>query len=544
MSEYVLKTNSKLGRMTKVLSMAFVIFIQIYWYKITKKTDPKWEQLWEKIGERFRKTLFELEGLLIKVGQILSIRADLLPSAFISQIQDLTDKVPPSEWEEIKKILEAEWGDSIEQHFLSIEKEAIASASIGEVYKGVLKDGTEVAIKVQRPNISSIVQTDFRTLGIIIWFAHYLIPLPKGFINLKVLFKELKQVIERELDFAKERNTLLYFKDRYKDNEAVKIPDVFTELSTSQVLVMEWVSGIRLTDEQALDQLDLSRQELAGRLIQVFLPQWLDPGMFHADPHPGNVLVSTEGKIILLDFGMTGEISKRDATNFEALIESILSKNYPKSVDYLTQLGFLLPEADSRTIENLLAELMSFQPAQLKEMDLIALKLEINDMLQALPIQVPTRFVFLGRSFITIEGIIRNLVPEKELFHLVKPIFLDWLNKQGNKKWSFIWYWIQSQPLFKVMHSATEFLKAPQKFEQIKETEQRRHFQFTIYENYKKQLFQLTLLGIIGVATGIYTSHSLILQLSAGVSIVSSLGYFIFSFKLKKWLKYMHEKRR
>ena len=121
---------------------------------------------------------------------------------------------------------------------------------------------------------------------------------------------------------------------------------------------------------------------------------------------------------------------------------------------------------------------------------------------------------------------------------------MKWLSKQGNSRWAFVSLWLQSQPLFKTFHSFSEFLKLPQQLDVIKETEQRRHFQFTIYENYKKHFFQLTLLGTIGIGTGIYTSHQLILQLSVGVTAVSGIGYFICSFRLKKWMKFMHEKRR
>ncbi|KAA9023646.1 ABC1 kinase family protein [Niallia endozanthoxylica] len=536
-----MNTKNKMVRMYKVLSMAFVIFLQIYWYKIRRKPKAEWENLWEKIGVRFRKTLFELEGLLIKIGQILSTRGDLLPEAFIRQIEDLTDHVPPSDWIEIKDILEKEWGN-IHQHFHSIETTAIASASIGEVYRGILEDGNEVAIKVKRPHIDSIIETDFRTLKMIIWFADHFVPIPKEFINLKVLYKELKHVIERELDYSYELNTILYFRDRFKEMNEIQIPSVYSELSTPQVLVMEWVEGIRLTDAEALDQIAISRVELATKLLKVFLPQWLEPGIFHADPHPGNVLISKEGKIILLDFGMIGEITKKDAAYFQALIESFLSKNYTKAVECLSHLGFLLPEADSRTIERLLAEI-SFQPDQLKEMNLVALKLEMNDLIQALPIQVPTRFVFLGRSFVTIEGIIKHLAPEAELLDLGKPVFMEWLNKQGNK-WAFVWQWIQSQPVFKILHSVSEFLHTPEKLERLKEIEQRRHFQFQMYENNKKRLFQLTLFGLTGIATGIYTSHELLLKWAIGISTLSAAGYIICNYKLKKWMKYMHEKRK
>lgn len=540
---FYMAKNNKMNRMFKVLSLFFGIFVQIYWYKITKKPEAEWEKLWGAIGKRVRKTLFELEGLLIKIGQIISTRADLLPQAFISEIEDLTDKVPPSEWSHIQEILEMEWDSKISEKLHSIEREAIASASIGEVYKATLLNGAEVAIKVQRPHIQSIVQTDFRTLRMVIWLANYLVPLPKGFINLKVLFSELKHVIGRELDFSKEKETLLYFREKFKESDIVQIPSVYSELCTSKVLVMEWIEGIRLTDHQAIEQLPISRKEMAQRLIKVFLPQWLEPGIFHADPHQGNVLVSKDGRIILLDFGMAGEISKNDAAAFQGLIECFLAKNYTKAVECLSRLGFLLPEADTRTIEKLLAEWMSFQPSQLKEMDLFALKMELNDMIQALPIQVPTRFVFLGRSFITIEGIVINLAPDEEIVDLGKPVFIEWLKGQGNK-WSFIWQVIQSQPVFKIFHSVNEFLKTPQKMEQLKETEQRRQFQFAIFENRKKQSFQLLLLGLAGSGMGVSLSNTVLIKLSLGLTFLAITGYIITSWKLRKWMKYMHEKRR
>lgn len=539
-----MKPKNKVYRMFRVLSLAFSIFTQFYWYKFCRKPKADWEKLWEEIGGRFRKTLFELEGLLIKIGQILSTRADLLPHAFIRQIEDLTDKVPPSDWSEIQKILDKEWGNLSEQNFHYIEKNAVASASIGEVYKGVLKNGSNVAIKVKRPNIDSIIQTDFRILSFIIWFADHFVPIPKGFINFRALFKELRQVIEQELDYSKEFDTIMYFKNRYKNMDFVQIPSVYPEFSTSRVLVMEWVEGIRLTNLEELENLSISHKEIAQRLIEVFLPQWLEPGTFHADPHPGNILISNEGKIILLDFGMVGEITKKDAANFKGLIESFLTKNNSKAVDCLYHLGFLLPEADSRIIEKLFSDIVSFDPAQIKEMNLMAFKMELNDMIQALPIQVPTRFVFLGRSFVTIEGIIRQLAPESELMELGKPVFMEWINKQGNSKWAFVWKWIQSQPIFKFFYSIGEFLDAPKKLEQLKENEQRRQFQFHIYENNKKYCFQLSVLGFIGIGIGNYTLHGFILYLSVGVTAASVAGYFIYSQKLKKWMKYMQGKRR
>ncbi|UHA59124.1 AarF/UbiB family protein [Metabacillus litoralis] len=538
-----MKKRNKWVRMSKVLLLFFSIFIRIYWFKLRKKSEQEWDLLWEKIGGDFRKTLFELEGLLIKVGQILSIRTDLLPHSFIKQIQDLTDKVPPSEWKEIKAVIEGEWGCELNKNLHSIEKASIASASIGEVYQAVLNNGEKVAIKVQRPQIQSIVSIDFRTLGIIIWFADRFVPVPKGFINFKVLYKELKHVIEQELDFQKEMKSLLFFKERFKTDDDVKIPHVYSDLCTSKIIVMEWVEGIRLTNDKALESLELSREELAQRILKVFLPQWLEPGIFHADPHPGNILITKDGQVILLDFGMVGEITKKDASYFQSLIGSLLAKDYSKAVECLSQLGFLHPQADFRTMEKLLAELVSFDTAALKETDLIQLKMEMNDMIQALPIQVPTRFVFLGRSVVTIEGILRQVAPEAEILELGRPVFMRWLQKQGNSKWTFLWQWAQSQPVFKVVHSVNEFLRLPQKLESIKEKEQRRHFQFVIFENNKKQFFQLLLIGLIGFCLGLYSGQSVLWQFSTAIGFISIIGYFICSFKQKKWMKYMQERK-
>lgn len=221
-----------------------------------------------------------------------------------------------------------------------------------------------------------------------------------------------------------------------------------------------------------------------------------------------------------------------------------MTKNYAKTVECLTQLGFLLPEANQRTIEKLVEDLMSFELSQLKEMDPISIKREINDIVQALPIQVPTRFVFLGRSFVAVEGIVQQLIAEDEWLELIKPVFIDWLNKEGNQKWSIFWQWIQALPVFKMVRSVQEFLQLPQKLEDVKEIEQRREFQFRVFESHKKHVFQLSLVGVVGIGVGIVASHTLVLYLSSGLTALSGIGFMIVTYKQKKWLKYMQEIRK
>ncbi|MGE7090550.1 ABC1 kinase family protein [Lysinibacillus sp. NPDC048646] len=537
-----MKNRKSWYRMWKILSFAFSMFLRVYWFRIRKKSDKEWEVLWEKLGRQFRQILFELEGVLIKVGQFISIRKDLLPSSFIDQIQDLVDQVPPSSWEDIKSVLEKEWGAPIENFLLSIETKAVASASIGEVYRGKLMDGTDVAIKVQRPSIPSIMRTDFRSLAIIIWFTQHFAPIPKEFINFKMLFKELKFVIERELDFKKELETISHFRDRFAAHHQFTIPDTYPQICTSKVLVMEWIDGVRITDIDFLDRSQINREELAQRLIRIFLPQWLEAGVFHADPHAGNVLIQSNGTIVLLDFGMVGEISKKDATNFQNLMQAILLKNYAQASVILKDLGFLLPGANLNIIENLLKEVLTLDLNQMKEMDLFAVKKEMNDIVKSLPIQVPTRFIFLGRSFVTIEGMLQTINPNNEMIDIIKPAFSDWLKQGNSNTWKLVLQWINALPIFRIFHSLKDLIESPQRLVVQKEVLQQRDFYFLIYENQKKQTFILSVLGFIGTFTGIYLHFSILWKFSIGVLAVASFFYLISSWRQRKWLKLMNRK--
>jgi len=537
-----MKNRKSWFRMWKILSFALSMLLQVYWFRIRKKSDTQWALLWEKLGRQFRQTLFELEGVLIKVGQLLSIREDLLPKSFISQIQDLVDQVPPSPWEDIQHVLEKEWGKPIDHILLSIDKTAVASASIGEVYRGKLKDGTDVAIKVQRPTIPAIMRTDFRSLAIIIWFAQYFAPIPKGFINFKKLFNELKYVIGRELDFKKELDVMQHFKQRFASIQQLTIPSAYPDISTAHVLVMEWIDGARITDSKFLTTNHIDNEALAQRLLRIFLPQWLEAGVFHADPHAGNVLIKADGTIVLLDFGMVGEISRKDATNFQLFIQAVFLNNYAQAAETLKNLGFLLPGADLKIIENVLKEVLQLDVDKVKEIDLFALKKEMNDIIKLLPIQVPTRFIFLGRSFVTIEGMLLTINPDKEIVDIMKPVFSDWVKEGNATSWTSALQWLNALPIFKTFHTVQELLETPQRLVIQKETLQQRDFIFAIYENQKKHTFLLSVLALGCFFISTYLHYALLINVSIGLFSLSIIFYTVISWKQKKWLKQLHRK--
>jgi predicted unusual protein kinase regulating ubiquinone biosynthesis (AarF/ABC1/UbiB family) len=532
-----MKSHNKLWRMWKIISLAVSIVFRTYWYNLRGKSEAEKDGLWERIGHEFNTTLFELNGVLIKVGQLMSIREDLLPKSFVDQIKDLVDHVPPSPWEEIDKVLESEWKSPVKTKLETIDKSAVASASIGEVYKACLTDGTSVAVKVQRPEIPSLVKTDFRSLSIILWFVRHFAPIPKGFINFKMLYKELKQVIEQELDFYKEMNTAITFRQRFSEHPGVKIPNVYPELCTDKVLVMEWVEGVRLNDTARISGFGLEGEKLGQRLFQLFLPQWLEAGTFHADPHAGNILIQPDGTFVLLDFGMVGEITKRDSVHFQQLLEGILLKDYHKAAQALSQLGFLLPEADLKSIERLLEEFVSIDMEQFKQMDLISVKKEMNDMMKTLPVQVPTRFIFLGRSFATVEGLVYTLCPEKETLDIMKPAFLKWVKTTDRSKWDLLLKWKGSQPLFQGIHKVRQLIEIPDRLIIQKDDQQIKNFRFTLYENQKKHAFILFVTGMIFFSYGFQADTEILWQGGTAVSAIGLAGYLITGMKQKKWLK-------
>ena len=530
----MMNTN-KAYRMWKILSVALILFLNIYWAQITKKSAIKKEKMWEKIGNKFKETLFELEGPLIKIGQLLSIRADLLPAGFIKQIQDLADQVPPSPWEDIERVLVREWNGPIASRLQSIEKQAIASASIGEVYKGVMDDGTVVAIKVQRPTIQSIVKTDFRSLSIIFWFVKRFAPIPKGFVDFNMLYQELKGVIERELDFQKEMQTSLHFQHRFKNMPFIKIPQNYQQLCTSQVLVMEWVEGSRLTDTQFMDQHLIDRQVVANQLCQLFLPQWLEPGMFHADPHAGNLLIQRDGTIVLLDFGMAGEVTKQDTDNFQELLLAILVKDMKGAVQSLQRLGFIQQNFNLIKVEEKAKELLAIDFKKFQEMNMIAAKKEMNALIHSLPIQIPTRFVFLGRSLVTIEGILRIVNPNEDVLVTAKPVILDWIKNHPNQVWKLIFQWVRDQYILRMFNVIFKWFKTPERLLEQNELLQKRDFHFRMYETYKMQASQFGIAGIVGIMIGWHLHEASIWGMGVLSVAVSCTVYVVSKHKQRKW---------
>ncbi|AYC28521.1 ABC1 kinase family protein [Paenisporosarcina cavernae] len=530
-----MKQNQKVWRAWKVLSLGISIVIRMYWYRFRRKSPAENAKLWGRIGKEFRTVLFELNGILIKVGQLMSIREDLLPKTFIAEIKGLVDSVPPSPWEKIEQVLREEWGPEKKSLVQSIEPVAVASASIGEVYKATLEDGSIVAIKVQRPDIQELVRIDFWSLGVLMKFAKYVAPIPKGFIDFNKLYTEVRQVIEAELDFEQERRSAEIFQRRFEHEDRVKVPRIYRELSTERVLVLEWIDAHRVNDLEFIHQHGLSGEEISDRLLRSFFSQWLEAGIFHADPHAGNILIQQDGTIVMLDFGMIGEISESDATLFRQLLEGILLKNYAKAAEAFQYLGFLLPGTNPKQMEPTLREFATMDWERLKQMDMLDAQKMIQDMVRSLPVQVPTRFVFLGRSFATVEGLLLSLNPTKETIDILKPAFFDWLKTSDMNKWELLVKWFQAQPVYRSIQKIVEYIEAPVKAIEQKDVHHFQTMRFTVFESHKKFAMYGVLLFTGVWVVGEVLDENIVSIIGPTGLVICAISYIFTSIRFKKW---------
>lgn len=430
-----------LYRIVRIVWLATVLFIQTMLFKkryrndFTPSIQQKWDDMMTIQAKKLKKLALDLGGLIIKIGQFLSARADIMPLSFIHEMEELTDQVKPMTTKKAQALLHEEIGKFLQSGCIAhISDEPIASASIGDVYKGQLADGTEIAIKIQRANIEKILRADFKALKIVIWLLKHFTSFGKQ-VNLERLYQEMTQTIGAELDYLQEIKNGQQFSERFANRSGIDFPIYFERYSTHRVLVMEWIEGAKITDIHFLDQYNINRQELSERLFRFFLDQILEGGHFHADPHSGNLLVQTDGTIVVIDFGMIITITKEEASSMFLIIESLLFKQYDRVVDGLEQLNFLLDYADRHAIEKVVKQTVeAYESHDLQDINSFAvdqLLEDLQEIVRTQPVQLPAEFAFLGRAVSIFTGLVYVLDPQIDLFKIAKPQVIEWASKRS-----------------------------------------------------------------------------------------------------------------
>ena len=426
-------------RIFRIVWMSIKFFTQIAFFKrrhkgsFSSSTNQKWERLVTKQAHEYKKTALDLGGLMIKMGQFLSTRADIMPPSFIAELEGLTDQVTAVPKEAAINLLDDEWKMDHMNLLDELSVGPVASASIGEVYKGKLKDGTIIAIKIQRPDIERILRVDFRALKIVIWLAKHFTTFGKQ-IDFNLLYKEMADTIGAELNFLEELKNGRNFAERFSTMAKVRFPIYFEEYTTRRVLVMEWIEGSRITDLAFLEANNIDRKELSERLFSLFLEQILEGGLFHADPHGGNLLVQPDGTLVLIDFGMIVNITQSDAKSIFKIVEGIIFKQYDRVLDGLEELNFLLPNADRRMLSDSIQRVVAaYDSNELNVMNSFVVDRLLEDLkviVRTHPVQLPAEFAFLGRAVSTFVGVLHVLDPTIDLLAIGRPRIVDWAKKQ------------------------------------------------------------------------------------------------------------------
>ncbi len=370
--------------------------------------------------EHLRLAFEELGVTFIKLGQMLSVRPDLLPDSYLRELSKLQDRVPPVDAESIKKVIEEEFGRPCEEMFDYFEEEPIASASIGQVHRARLKSGERVVLKVQKPYVEKQVEED---LAILEELVHMAMKTELGQRwDIQSIFEEFSYTIRNELDYTREgRNCDTFRKNLMKDEE-VYVPKVYWEYTTKRVLCLEEIEGIRLSDKEALEKSGFDLKDIARKGAHMYLKMIFREGFFHADPHPGNFLVMKDGRLGLLDYGMVGAIDSITRINLFQLMYGIIKNDLDLVIDALYDLGISMKTKREKFLKRELEILFSYYFMQpLKEVKLSKVVHETLKLSYKYGIKIPSDLFLLLKTLALAEGTALNLDPEFRLIEEMKP---------------------------------------------------------------------------------------------------------------------------
>jgi len=379
----------------------------------------------------------ELGASFIKLGQLLSLRPDLIPKEYCDELSKLQDDCEPIPYHEVEHVIKSELKMPINKLFRSFEKKPIASASVGQVHVARLKNNKKVAVKVMRPGIRALMDTDIEILEYLArLFKHYV---KQSLVDPEEIFEEFKRYSQDELDYMKEAHIIRLFHDNFKDDKKVKIPLVYEKLTTKRILTMEFIEGVEIREiichpghYQRVDKKNLSQLIVNSVMKQIFID-----GLFHADPHPGNIIFN-KGKIGFIDFGIVGKIDEGMKEKIGFLFISLLTKDTNGIVKAFISLNLVDDDVDADALKKDIVETLGeYYDASIEKVDMVQLFLNSLAVAKKHKIMFSRDFVLLGKALLTLQGLSIELNPEFNLVRATHP-FLVKLVKQKTKPSEFI----------------------------------------------------------------------------------------------------------
>lgn len=432
------KTYSRYWRLRKAYSVAGTVMFSYLWLTFIRKfRGPAWyeralQELHIRNAERVKRAILELKGLFIKLGQLLSIMGNFLPAAFQKPLEALQDQIPARPLDEVRDRIFMEFGAYPETIFARFDEQPLAAASIGQAHRAQLHDGTEVVVKVQHLHIERIAAVDLeiiRRLTAMVSFFYHI----RG---MNYMYTQIKKMIEEELDFYREAANMQLIGKNLESEPGIVIPEVHTSCSTSRVMTTTWHSGVKISDLEQLDAWGLDRREIATCVLRVYSKMVFADGIYHADPHPGNILVKQDGTLVLLDFGAVAEISPALRSGIPMLIDAAIKKDTRAMIGSLKKMGFI---AEGREAEKMAVKMIGAiqdfleNEVRFEGMNLTEIKVSpFNNSLTKLisdaglkglsgAVQVPKDYVLFNRMATLLLGLSSTLDPMLNPLDVIRP---------------------------------------------------------------------------------------------------------------------------
>jgi predicted unusual protein kinase regulating ubiquinone biosynthesis (AarF/ABC1/UbiB family) len=375
-----------------------------------------------------RESLLELGPTFIKVGQLFSTRADLFPIEYVAELSKLQDQVPAFTYEQACAIIETDFGKSVPELFNSFDPIPLAAASLGQVHKARLNTGEDVVVKIQRPGLKKLFTID---LAILKKIAQYFQNHPKWGKgrDWTGIYEECCRILWEETDYLNEGRNADTFRRNFRGEDWVNVPRVYWRYTSPRVLTLEYLPGIKISHYEALEAAGLDRKLLARLGAQAYLQQLLNDGFFHADPHPGNIAVNSDGSLIFYDFGMMGQIKTNVREKLMQTLFGIAQKDADRVVSSLIDLGALTPTSDMGAVRRSIQYMLdNFMDKPFEEQSVAAISDDLYDIAYDQPFRFPATFTFVMRAFSTLEGVGKGLDPEFNFMEVAQPFALQLIN--------------------------------------------------------------------------------------------------------------------
>ena len=427
--ELVRRSRRKILQTNLAFFHDFMLLLK--WFFVGNESNKEFNH--EKQAVWLKENLIKLGPTFIKIGQSMGTRADLLPLPFVKALGELQDNVPSFPNAIAFARIEKELGKKINEVYKEFDIEPIAAASLGQVYRAKLFTGEEVAVKVQRPNLEQIIKGDIEILRKVTKFAERFPSLNEN-ADWAGMLREFDETIHEEMDYAAEGRNAERFTENFKEWTNIHVPKIYWNATTGKVLTMEFINGDKVTALEDLQARNVSPEKVNRLLIKTYLKQLLEDGFFHADPHPGNLLVMPDGRLAFFDFGMVGRITPKLQSKMIDAFFHVVGKDPAGIAQDLIDLDFMKPGTNPDIVRPVVEKMFQFHlNLKLKEVNFKELTYDLADVMYDYPFRLPANFTYIMRALMTLEGIGIITDPEFNFFETAKPYAKEFMFKREGK---------------------------------------------------------------------------------------------------------------